>query len=224
MKNFELKRLFLCATIPFLVVLAIFIVFLLQYFQVFEGYKLGIYPRMQSGLVGVLLAPFVHADWSHLISNIVSLFVLATAVFYFYRDLGLVVLLICWIVGGFLTWIFGRDSFHIGASGVVYGLASFLFFSGIVRQNIQLLALSLVIVVQYGGLVWGLLPTFRELSFESHVFGGSTGFLLAIFLRNKGPKLPLNVWNRDYLEDDDNQDNWGDETQNLDDQPAEKRD
>ena len=95
MKNFELKRLLLCATIPFLLVLAIFIVYLLQYFQVFEGYKLGIYPRVQSGLIGILLAPFIHADWSHLVSNVVSLFILATAVFYFYRDLGPVVLLIC---------------------------------------------------------------------------------------------------------------------------------
>jgi len=202
MKNLELKRIVLCVAIPFLIVLAITIVFLLQEFLLIEGSQWGIYPRMKSGLFGILLAPLVHADWSHLLSNLISLFLLATAVFYFYRDLGLVVILVCWIAGGSLTWLFGRESFHIGASGIVYGLASFLFFSGIVRQNIQLLAVSLVMVVQYGGLVWGLLPTFKELSFESHIFGGTTGFLLAFILRNHGPKLPVNVWNRDYGEDD----------------------
>ena len=223
MKDLELKRIYLCATIPLLLVVTILIIFLLQEFHFIEGYRWGIYPRVVSGLVGILLAPFVHGDWSHLLSNIVALFFLATAVFYFYRDLGIVVILVCWIGGGSLTWLFGRESFHIGASGIVYGLASFLFFSGIVRQNIQLLALSLVIVVQYGGLVWGLLPTNTELSFESHVFGGSTGFLLAMVLQNKGPRLPVNVWNRDYPEDDSQEPSEG-ELEVFDDQLTKSND
>ncbi len=223
MENFELKRILLSAVIPLLLVLAIVIIFFLQQFQFIEGYRWGIYPRVESGLIGVLLAPLVHSDWSHLVSNIVTFFFLATAVFYFYRDLGFVVLLICWVSGGFLTWLFARESFHIGASGVVYGLASFLFFSGIVRQNIQLLAVSLIVVVQYGGLVWGILPTFKEFSFESHLFGGSVGFVLAIVLQNKGPQLPVNVWNRDYPEDD-NSEFYEDESEISNDQVPESKD
>lgn len=215
MKNFELKRIILSSVIPFTLVLTISAVFLFQYFHVIEGYKWGIYPRLTSGLIGVFFSPFFHADWSHLLSNIVSLFVLATGVFYFYRDLGLVVILICWLFGGTLTWILGREAFHIGASGLVYGLASFLFFSGIVRQNIQLLAVSLIVVVQYGGLVWGLLPIFKDVSFESHIFGGISGFLLAIVLRNKGPQMPLNVWNRDFPEEEDRLD-WEEEQAGYD--------
>ncbi len=211
MKNIESKRLLLSAVIPATIVIAIVIVFLLQYTNIIVGYKLGIYPRQQSGLLGIALAPFLHSDWSHLLSNIVSLFILATGVFYFYRDLGILVLLVCWVVGGSLTWALGRDSFHIGASGLVYGLASFLFFSGVVRQNIQLLAVSLIVVIQYGSLVWGILPSLKEISFESHIYGGAAGFVLAIVLQNKGPRLPQNVWNRDFPDDDETPDYWSEE-------------
>lgn len=224
MKNIETKRLVLSAVIPLTIVIVILVVFLLQYFEYFEGYKLGIYPRQKSGLVGILLAPFLHSDWSHLISNLISFFVLATGVFYFYRDLGILVLFICWVVGGSLTWALGRESFHIGASGLVYGLAAFLFFSGIVRQNIQLLAVSLVVVIQYGGLIWGLLPSLKEISFESHIFGGVTGFFLAIVLQNRGPRLPKNIWNREYPDEDDNQEDWTGEQGFFDDEEQKERD
>jgi membrane associated rhomboid family serine protease len=152
-------------------------------------YKLGVYPREFSGLVGILTAPLIHADFSHLISNSFTLFILFFGVIYFYRNSVFQVFIIIYIVDGILVWLTARSSYHIGASGLIYGFASFLFFSGVFRKDKRSIALSLLIVFLYGSLVWGVLPVEPGVSFESHLFGAITGLICAfIFRKNDPPK------------------------------------
>jgi len=154
---------------------------------------LGIYPLKWRGLIGILTAPLIHSDLRHLFDNSIPVFLLSTALFYFYRPVAYRVFFITWIITGILVWFGGRSSYHIGASGLIYGFASFLFFSGIIRNSINLMAISLLVVFLYGGLVWGILPYDYKISWESHLFGALTGVVLAIIYRKYGPPPPAEI-------------------------------
>lgn len=162
------------------------LLWLIGFFQWASGMELsalGVLPRKISGLTGILTAPLIHADFSHLISNSVTLFLLLFSVLYFYRGSALKVFFITYLLDGILVWIFARQSYHIGASGLVYSFASFLFFSGVFRKDKRSIAVSLLIVFLYGGMVWGVLPVKPEISFESHLFGAVAGFFCAFIFR-----------------------------------------
>jgi membrane associated rhomboid family serine protease len=154
---------------------------------------LGLYPLEWRGLIGILTAPLIHADLRHLFDNSIPVFLLSTAIFYFYRPVAFKVFFLTWIITGILVWLGGRSSYHIGASGLIYGFASFLFFSGIIRNSINLLAISLLVVFLYGGLVWGIFPFDYKISWESHLFGALTGFFLALVYRDYGPLPPEEI-------------------------------
>ncbi|MBS1552128.1 MAG: rhomboid family intramembrane serine protease [Bacteroidetes bacterium] len=147
----------------------------------------GILPRKAAGLLGILTSPLIHADFSHLISNSLTLFLLLFGILYFYRSSVIKVFFIIYLIDGLLVWIFARQSFHIGASGLVYGFAGFLFFSGVFRKDKRSIALSLLIVFLYGGMIWGILPTDPQISFESHLFGGVIGLICAFIFRKNDP-------------------------------------
>ena len=137
----------------------------------------------------------IHADTGHLFNNTIPLLVLGTALFYFYSDVAPRVMAFIWIATGVLVWITARPAWHIGASGVVYGLASFLFVSGMIRRYFRLMALSLLIVFLYGSMVWGMFPFIGStISYESHMLGAVTGVILALWYRNEGPQRPLPEW------------------------------
>jgi membrane associated rhomboid family serine protease len=156
---------------------------------------MGIQPRTFQGLAGIIFAPFIHANLKHLISNSVPLFILTTAIFYFYSPLALKILSLIWLIGGSCVWITAGGGTHIGASGVIYGEVAFLFFSGLLRNNIKLLAISLLTTFLYGGMVWGIFPFVdRQISWESHLFGGFTGAVLAVIYVGKGPQKEEIVW------------------------------
>jgi len=156
---------------------------------------LGIYPLTLKGLPGILLSPLVHADISHLYNNSVPLFLLATGLFYFYSEVALRVFSLTWIITGLLVWLAGREAWHIGASGLVYGIASFLFFSGILRKYYRLAALSLLVVFLYGSMVWGIFPgVYKNVSWESHMLGFVSGIILSVWFRNEGPQAPVYEW------------------------------
>jgi membrane associated rhomboid family serine protease len=145
----------------------------------------GINPRTFAGLQGVLFSPFLHANVQHLANNSIPLFVLGTALIYFYRELSLKVLVYGILFSGLLTWVFGRNSFHIGASSLVYVLVSFIFFKGLYTQYYRLMALSLTVVLVYGGLVWYVFPSpittgELQISWEGHLAGLLVGFVMAI--------------------------------------------
>jgi membrane associated rhomboid family serine protease len=141
--------------------------------------SMGVYPHKVAGLTGILFAPLLHADFMHLMNNSVPLFVLTGVLIYFYKPVALQIFVLIWIVTGLCVWIGGRHAYHIGASGVIYGLASFLFFSGVFLKRVKLLAISLVVVFLYGSMVWGIFPFYADVSWESHLFGLLSGLLFA---------------------------------------------
>ncbi len=144
-------------------------------------YRLGILPRTLDGLVGIITAPLVHASLKHLYSNTLPLFVLVLSLFYFHPRHAWQVLVFSWLVTGVMVWLIGRESYHIGASGLVYALTSFHFFYGIASGKKQMIALSLIVVFLYGSAIWGMLPSFAyDVSWESHLSGYVTGFVLAL--------------------------------------------
>ncbi|MEP7265787.1 MAG: rhomboid family intramembrane serine protease [Bacteroidota bacterium] len=158
----------------------------------------GVFPRQIDGLIGVLTMPFIHANYQHLISNSIPLIILGSSLIYFYRQSAMKVFLLIYFLHSFWLWLGGRESYHIGASGLVYGLASFLFFSGIIRRHIQLMAISMLVVFLYGGMIWGIFPLFIGVSWEAHLAGSLAGVLCAWVYRKEGLQKPVYEW-----EDDD---------------------
>ncbi|MCX8677277.1 MULTISPECIES: rhomboid family intramembrane serine protease [unclassified Apibacter] len=208
--------------VPIVLVGAIWLVFLLQNLLVFKECY-GIIPLKLKGLRGVLLAPLFHGNLTHILSNTIPLFVLTFFTFQFYEKLAYFVLLNGWIISGFVVWLLPNFSLlnssvlscHIGASGIIYVLASFLFFSGIFRHEKTLLAVSLIVVFLYGSLVWGIFPREllgiyddRPISWESHLSGAVTGFILAYMLRRIGKKREKPQWDKDEYDHSDDEKLW----------------
>jgi membrane associated rhomboid family serine protease len=189
--------------LPVSFLLAIWLVKIIEISLDVQFSSLGIYPRKLSGLVGIILTPFLHGDLKHLMANSVPLLVLGTGTIFFYRSLSYRVFLIIWIISGVCVWIGGRPSYHIGASGLVYGLAAFLFVSGAIRRDTRLAAISFIVIFLYGGMIWGVLPIWPAISWEGHLFGGAAGLACAIAYRHEGPKRKVYNWE---LEDDSDND------------------
>jgi membrane associated rhomboid family serine protease len=192
---FYRKKLLLSIIIPGIFVFLMWLVKIVELLFSIDFSSLGIYPLSVRGLPGIVFSPFIHADFNHLFNNSIPLFLLATALFYFYSEVALKVFIWTYFITGLLVWIAGRDAWHIGASGLVYGLASFLFFSGIIRRYFRLIALSLLIVFLYGSMVWGLFPgIYKNVSWESHMLGFFSGVVLSIWYRKEGPQQPVYEW------------------------------
>lgn len=144
----------------------------------------GILPREWLGLIGILSGPLIHGGVVHLASNTFPLLFLGTALYYFYGKLANRVFIISYLGTGALVWLFGRATFHIGASGLIYGVAFFLFLSGLFRKELKALLIAVVVVIVYGGLIWGILPSIPGISWESHAAGALVGGVLAYQYRN----------------------------------------
>lgn len=156
----------------------------------------GILPRTLSGLKGIIFNPFIHGDLEHLFNNSMPILVLTASLIYFYKTIFNRVFVIGFIVTGLLTWLIGRESYHIGASGIVYFLASFIFFKGIIVKYYRLVALSLLVILLYGGMVWYMFPGVKEnMSWEGHLSGFITGFVMSFFFEVKHPQAePKYEW------------------------------
>lgn len=172
--------------IPFVFVFSIWFIYWIEIKFGFNFNKFGIFPRTLSGLKGIFFSPFIHSDTNHLFNNSVPLFVLSASVFYFYKDVAAKIFSYGLILTGILTWLIARKSFHIGASGIVYLLFSFVFFSGIIRKHYRLVALSFIIIFLYGSMIWYVLPIKEGMSWEGHLSGLIIGFILSMIYRKKG--------------------------------------
>jgi membrane associated rhomboid family serine protease len=181
----ERRRLFHALVIPSLLSLVIFLVFLLQLGLGLDLDCLGVYPRTLSGAWGILFHPFIHAGWSHLGNNLPAFFILSTALYYFYHVDANRILIVIWLITGVLLWMIGRESYHIGASSIIYGLAFFLFWSGLITPSISLTAISLVVVFWYGSMVWDMFPFLpnETISWEGHLSGAIAGSIAAFVFR-----------------------------------------
>ncbi|MFK7924794.1 MAG: rhomboid family intramembrane serine protease [Bacteroidia bacterium] len=150
----------------------------------------GVLPRTTEGLIGLLTMPFVHGDLKHISANSIPLVVLLAGLWYLYREIALPVTLFSFFTPSLWVWAMAGQNWHIGASGMIFALAFFLFMSGILRKEIRTLSLSLIIAFLYGGMIWGLFPGEPGISWEGHLFGALTGVLLALAFRKRGPQKP----------------------------------
>jgi len=187
--------------IPAIIVFSIWFIYWVEIQFGFNFNKLGIYPRTFKGFKGVFLTHFIHSNTNHLFNNSVPLFVLICSILYFYRDIAYKVLFFGTIITGLLTWCFARESYHIGASGVVYMLFSFVFFSGIIRKHYRLVALSFIIIFLYGSMIWYVLPIKEGISWEGHLSGFMVGVFFSLLYRNKGITVEEYQFSRTEFDD-----------------------
>ncbi|WP_420319108.1 rhomboid family intramembrane serine protease [Ekhidna sp.] len=149
-----------------------------HYLNMDLGY-LGIYPRDLTGLIGILFAPMLHGNFNHLASNTIPLLVLGGSLFFFYPAIASRVFLHAYFFTNILVWVFARPFYHIGASGLVYALASFLVFYGLFKRNFKSVFISAIIIFLYGGMAYGLLSLDDRVSWESHLMGAVVGLASA---------------------------------------------
>lgn len=191
--------------LPFLSVVLLWVVFWVDIRFHLNFDQLGIYPQTASGLIGILCSPFLHGNMEHLYNNSVPLFILIAVLRYFYRDYFFKILGYGILISGFITWIIGRESYHIGASGLIYVLVSFIFFKGIITKYFRLVALSLFIVFVYGSMVWYIFPNIQEeISWEGHLAGLITGLVFAVIFKTpEYKKLIKYDWEHPEFNPDD---------------------
>ncbi len=230
---FEKKRAWLAFLPSFVWVVLVWVAFAVDQSNVLGGglSRWGIMPRELSGLKGVLFAPFIHSSLPHVWSNTLPLLILTWFLFYFYSKIAFRAFLYMWLISGLLTWGIGRGVYHVGASGLIFALLFFLFFSGLLRKYIPLVAVSLVVAFIYGSTIWSIFP-FAEwidatISWEGHLSGAISGLLLAIIYREQGPQKPLPFWEEETVDaedtdaevegDNDNDNSIGDKQPTVDD-------
>ena len=189
---------------PLMILFSIWLVFWYQV-RIDHGIKAyGIRPQKLEGLLGIFTSPFLHGDIDHIYNNSIPLFVLTLALFYFYKKIAWKVILFGIIVSGLLTWLIGKTGNHIGASGLIYVLVSFIFFKGIFAKHYRLIALSLMVIFLYGSMIWYVFPIKMGMSWEGHLGGLITGFAFALIFRKQVAKPERYKWEQpDYNEEDD---------------------
>jgi len=172
---------------PLLLVVVIWLIKLFEFEFQLDFSIWGVLPLTERGLRGILFSPLIHSNFNHLIANTFPLFILTFSLFFFYRKSAYTIFALIYLFSGIFVWLGGREALHIGASGIVYGLAGFLFLSGIIGFNIRLLTISLIVSLLYGGMFWGIFPVKPDISWESHLWGGVSGFGLALLYYKSAP-------------------------------------
>lgn len=199
----DLNNLILASLYPIVLITIMWIIKIAESALPYDFHTWGIYPLHWEGLKGIIFSPFIHGSYEHLISNTFPLLILGTALFYFYRQLGIKITIFSWIMSGLWVWVFARESYHIGASGIIYSWAAFLFVSGVIRDHPRLMALSLLIAFLYGSMVWGIFPLRERMSWEGHLMGLLAGVVLALFYKEKGPQRKKYSWELEEEDDEE---------------------
>ncbi len=172
--------------IPVVVVFIMWLVYWIEIKFSLNFTQFGVYPRSLGGLKGILFSPFIHSGTKHLFNNSIPVFVFLAMLFYFYKEVAWKIILLGSLLTGCLTWLIGSEGFHIGMSGVVYLLFSFVFFSGIFRRHFRLISVSLVVIFLYGSMFWYVFPIEKGVSWEGHLSGLIIGFIFSVLYRKKG--------------------------------------
>ena len=199
------KNFFRIIQFPSYLILSLWIIHLLKISGVVYLGNYGLLPREPSGVIGIFTAPFIHGSLEHLVSNSVPLFVMSLIIVFFYRRIAYQSMLLIYLLTGLAVWAFARGNvIHIGASGVVYALVSFVFWTGIFRRNFKSIMLALIITILYSGLFLGIIPNQRGISWESHLFGGLVGILVAYWMKDKKEKdeQPDDPWKDEHGSDE----------------------
>lgn len=204
------KRIFFHSMVfPGAFVVAFWLVELIERTTTFDFVRLGVYPLHLKGLPGILFSPFIHSGFNHLMSNSIPFFILFFALIYFYRRISYRIFFLLYFLSGLTVWLAGRESWHIGASGVVYAMASFHLISGIIRNDVRLLTLSVVVVFLYGGLIWGVFPIDPSISWEGHLWGAVSGIVLAFYYRRYQVRRDKFDWEEEEEEQEEEDEGTG---------------
>lgn len=207
---------------PVIILFAMWGGYLLQVLGFVQQCEGALIPRVPDGLKGIFFSPFLHGSIEHIFSNTVPMGILLFLLYQFYQKIADKILITGWVATGFLVWLLPPFSFFgfdntvaciIGASGIVYFLAFFLFFSGVFRWNMKLLTISLIVALYYGSLIWGIFPEEfflkseqrSTISWQSHLSGAVIGFFMAFIFRGEGEKKKKFIWEfpNYYSEKDD---------------------
>ncbi len=204
----EKNKLFYSLFFPTVFLLIIWAVAVTEYLLDIRFVTYGLWPRTLDGSIGILTSPLIHADFNHLFANSVPLFILGISLFYFYRSIALKVFILIYLFSNIWVWGIGREAYHIGSSGIVYGLAAFLFASGLIRKEPRLMAISMIVAFLYGSFIWGIFPELfpeKNISWEAHLMGIFAGVIFAIYFKKKGPQKRIYSW-EDEVEEDEGED------------------
>ena len=207
----DTRRLRIAFTVALSFALLLWVLKLVEYLGEYDFTQYGIYPLRADGFVGVLLAPFIHGSVAHLFANTAPIIVMGTMLLYGYPRAAKVLLPTVYLGGGVVVWLFAREAYHIGASGIAFGMLFFVFTVGVYRWERRTIALSLVVFFLYGGMISGIVPGAHDISFESHLSGALIGIVLAYLLRHRDSESPRKQysWEHEEVESDDY--DWPDE-------------
>lgn len=219
-----MQKLWKTARGPVYFVLFLWLLLLIDYITGRHMGTLGVLPRRLSGLKGILFSPLIHGSAGHLFNNSIPLLISSMVIIHFYNRIAAPVIALIWLLTGFLVWIFAKPAYHIGASGLVYGMVSFIFWTGLFNQDRRSIVLALVMLFLYGGMFIGILPDKPGVSWESHLIGGLVGIFTAFAFRiprtreewpeettiPERPFFPENTFSRDspHQSSDDHDDYW----------------
>lgn len=170
---------------PSRMVFMMWLIYSVDHVLEFDFRVLGILPREPIGLIGIITAPLIHGNLVHLISNTVPLLILGGVLYFFYAPMAPRVFGYSYFVTNILVWTFARKNIHIGASGLVYGLASFLIFYGFFKKDMKSLVISFIVLFFYAGMVYGIFPNQSSVSWESHLAGAVVGAITAMNMAKK---------------------------------------
>lgn len=199
MKINDIKHLISIAKYPLLFLATCWFIFFIDKEYSLDLYRFGVSPRKAEGLIGILCSPFLHGDISHILNNSLPILILGSLIFYFYKAIAWSSVLWIYIISGLWLWIGGRNNdsipnYHFGASALIYGFSTFLFFSGVFRKHKQLMVVSALVVLLYGSITWGIFPFDEKISWEGHLFGAIAGLLVAYSYRKEGPQPEPFSW------------------------------
>jgi membrane associated rhomboid family serine protease len=179
---------------PVLLLVVMWLFYWAEHLFIYPFHELGVLPRTTEGLKGIIFMPLIHSpqEIQHIVNNSIPTLVLTATLIYFYKPIALKVFTFLWLMTGTFLWAYAenRGAYHIGMSGIIYGLASFLFTSGVIRKYLPLQAISLFVVFVYGSMVWGLFPMQHQVSWEGHLMGFLSGIALAFIFRKQGTQRP----------------------------------
>jgi membrane associated rhomboid family serine protease len=170
---------------PFYLLAVMWMLHLVQWLLGFNLWTLGILPLREVGLKGILFSPLIHGSWAHLIANTIPLYLLTAMILFFYRRVATTAFITIYLFGGLLTWLLPfQSAWHIGASGLIYGLWGFVICNGFFRRNLKSIALALLVLFYFGGMFFGILPGESGISWQGHLAGLIAGIFASFWFKD----------------------------------------